>query len=153
MDEGEEWMKESDNRMYNYYILSLPVKEIGLFQKLQNSAIRLVLKKRKRDYVTPLLSKLHLWVQGGNFWVPSLRLHTSLIPFSFALHTPRTLQTSSKRLLKRPKRNLKYFGQRSFSLIAPSVWNSLPAGLRNFTLCLNQLRFSGCLERHFHKPR
>ena len=53
-------MKESDNRMYNYYILSLPVKEIGLFQKLQNSAIRLVLKKRKRDYVTPLLSKLHL---------------------------------------------------------------------------------------------
>ena len=43
----------------------------------------------------------------------------------------RSLRSSNEKLLKIPKRNLKSFGQRSFSFIAPSLWNSLPAILRN----------------------
>ena len=35
------------------------------------------------------------------------------------------------KLLKIPKRKLKSFGQRSFSFMAPSLWNSLPATLKN----------------------
>ena len=35
------------------------------------------------------------------------------------------------KVLKIPKRNLKSFGELSFSFMAPSVWNSLPADLRN----------------------
>ena len=43
----------------------------------------------------------------------------------------RSLRSSNEKLLKIPKRNLKSFGQRSFSFMAPSLWNSLPATLRN----------------------
>ena len=44
--------------------------------------------------------------------------------------TSRTLRSSTERLLKIPKTNLKTFGERSFGYIAPTVWNSLPADLR-----------------------
>ena len=40
-------------------------------------------------------------------------------------------RSSNEKLLKIPKWNLRSFGQRSFSFIAPSLWNSLPATLRN----------------------
>ena len=42
----------------------------------------------------------------------------------------RSLRSSTERLLKIPKTNLKTFGGRSFGYIAPTVWNSLPADLR-----------------------
>ena len=43
----------------------------------------------------------------------------------------RSLRFSNEKLLKIPKQNLKSFGQRSFSFMAPSLWNSLLATLRN----------------------
>ena len=43
----------------------------------------------------------------------------------------RSLRSSNEKLLKIPKRKLKSFGQRSFSFMAPSLWNSLPATLGN----------------------
>ena len=43
----------------------------------------------------------------------------------------RSLRSSKEKLLKIPKQNLKSFGERSFSFVAPTVWNSLPADLRN----------------------
>ena len=42
----------------------------------------------------------------------------------------RSLRSSTERLLKLRKTNLKTFGERSFGYIAPTVWNSLPADLR-----------------------
>ena len=69
-------------------------------------------------------------VQDCNFCVPSLRRYTPNLPFSASLctyQTSRTLRSSSEKLWKVPKRNLKSVGERSFSFIAPSVWNLLPA--------------------------
>ena len=51
----------------------------------------------------------------------------------------RSLRSSNKKLLKIPKRNLKSFGQSSFSVMPPSLWNSLPATLRN-VLTLSHFR-------------
>ena len=45
--------------------------------------------------------------------------------------TSRTLRSSNEKLLKIPKRTLKSVGDRSFSSIAQTVWNSLPASLQN----------------------
>ena len=42
----------------------------------------------------------------------------------------RSLRSLDKHLLKVPKTNLKLFGDRSFSNVGPSVWNSLPQSLR-----------------------
>ena len=43
----------------------------------------------------------------------------------------RSLRSSGEKLLKVPKRNLKSLGDRSFSVLAPAIWNSLPAPLRD----------------------
>ena len=49
----------------NSVLAGLPAEQIGRLQRVQNSAARLVLKKkekkktRKRDHITPLLSELH----------------------------------------------------------------------------------------------
>ena len=121
-------------------ISCLPADQIVRLQRVQNNAARLVLKKRRRDHVTPLLKELH--------WLPvkfrcqykiatlayrhfewSLPLYRSS---SLCTYEPsRSLRSSSKKLLKIPKRNLKSFGQRSFSFMAPSLWNYLPATLKN----------------------
>ena len=45
--------------------------------------------------------------------------------------TSRSLRSSSEKILKMPKCSLKSVGWSSFSFIAPSAWNSLPASLRN----------------------
>ena len=39
--------------------IGLPADQIARLQRVQNNAARLVLKKRRRDHVTPLLKELH----------------------------------------------------------------------------------------------
>ena len=48
--------------------------------------------------------------------------------------TSSTLRSSNEKLLKIPKRSLKSVGGRFFSFIAPTVWNLLPASLRNLQI-------------------
>ena len=130
----------------------MPAEQIGRLQRVQNSAAWLVLKKkqktkktnkqnkRKRDHITSLLNELH-WLpvkfrcehkiatlasRHFNGTLPSY-LSASLCTYE----TSRTPRSSNEKLLKIPKRNLKSVGDRSFSFIAPTVWNSLPASLRN----------------------
>ena len=120
--------------------IGLPADQIARLQRVHNNAARLVMKKRRRDHVTPLLKELH--------WLPvkfrcQYRISTlayrhferSLPPYlssSLCTYEPsRCLRSSNEKLIKIPKRNIKSFGQRSFSFMAPSVWNSLPATLRN----------------------
>ena len=61
-------------------------EQIACIQKIQNNAALLILKKSKRDHVTPLLKELH-WhsVQACNARFLSLRRHSSTIPV-FSLH-------------------------------------------------------------------
>ena len=97
-------------------------------------------KKRRRDHVTPLLKELH-WLPVNfrcQYKIAALAYRNfegSLPPYlssSLCTYEPsRSLRSSNEKLLKIPKRNLKSFGQRSFSFMAPSLWNSLPATLRN----------------------
>ena len=105
-----------------------------------NNAAQLVLKKRRRDHVTPLLKELH-WLPVKfrcQYKIAALayrHFDGSLPPYLFSslctYEPSRFLRSSNEKLLKIPKRNLKSFGQRSFSFMAPSLWNSLPATLRN----------------------
>ena len=83
---------------------------------------------------TPLAAcKIPLRIQDRNSRLLSFRRCTSLLPFSFSLHVSDFTQTPimERKTLKIPKRNLISAGDRSFSFIAPTVWNSLPIGLRN----------------------
>ena len=77
--------------------------------------------KFRREYKIATLSYRHF-----NGTLPSY-LSACLCTYQ----TSRTLQSSNEELLKIPKRSLKSVGERSFGFIAPTVWNSLSASLRN----------------------
>ena len=80
--------------------------------------------------------------------------HLSHITAIFKYQTSHTLGSSSKKLLKIPKSNLKSFGLRSFSFIGPFVWNSLPASLQNLpTLNSKPSSWPSSINRPFHRPR
>ena len=106
----------------------------------QNNAARLVLKKKKRDHASPLLTKLHwlpidkrisyklatLCYRCLNDLAPAY-LSELLIPYV----PSRQLRSSSDTTrLTLPNATLKSFGERRFSYYAPKLWNSLPRSMR-----------------------
>ena len=109
-------------------------------QRIQNSAARLIARKRKHDHITPILHELH--------WLPiEFRIKFKLCVLAFrhfegtlpsylssvlcTYQPSRTLRSSSEKLLKIPRVTLKSAGERSFRFAAPTAWNSLPNSLRN----------------------
>ena len=108
----------------NSVSIGLPADQIARSQRVQNNVARLVLKKRRRDHVTPLLMELH-WLpvkfrcQYKIVTLAYRHFDGSLPPYlssSLCTYEPsRSLRSSNEKLLKIPKRNLKSFGQRSFS--------------------------------------
>lgn len=112
---------------------------IDKLQKLQNYAARLILKKRKREHVTPLFIYLH--------WLPvnaRIKYKTAVLTYKCLNGTSpkylsdltvqyqpsRTLRSGNKNLLKVNTSKCK-LGSRAFSVNSPIVWNSLPNELRN----------------------
>nr|KAG5701019.1 hypothetical protein BaRGS_022730 [Batillaria attramentaria] len=106
----------------NSALAGLPADQINRLQRVQNSAARLILRKRKRDHVTPLLRELH--------WLPVVyRIKYKIATLSFrhfeqslpqylsdkltTYEPSRTLRSSSEKLLKVPKFNLKTFDRQT----------------------------------------
>ena len=98
----------------------------------------LLLRLLRICHITPILKKLH--------WLPiDLRIHFKVLVFCYrsinniapgylcdlvSLYTPsRALRSSDKCLLDVPATKTKY-SNRSFSAMAPVLWNSLPLSLR-----------------------
>ncbi|KAK7089949.1 hypothetical protein V1264_018157 [Littorina saxatilis] len=124
----------------NSLLAGLPSSSISRLQRIQNSSARLVLRKKKRDHITPLLNQLH--------WLPvpariTYKINTltykclhglapAYLSDSLSLYVPsRALRSSADSLkLNIPHTKLKTAGQRSFSFQAPSQWNTLPLPLR-----------------------
>ena len=73
-------------------------------------------------------------------------------PLLCSYQTSRTLRRADEKLFKIAKRNLKSFCERSFSLVAPAVWDLLPAGLRDLPSLGSKpgWRLSS-LDRPFHR--
>ena len=127
------------------------------FQRVQNHAARIILKKRKRDHVTPLLKDLH-WLPvkfRSAFKIATLAfkhfngtLPRYLSDSLYTYQTSRTLRSSSEKLLKLPKRNTKSFGERSFSFQAPLIWNALPSEIRNLQTLSS---FKAALKTYFFR--
>ena len=108
----------------NSVFAGLPADQVARLQRIQNNAARLVMKKRKRDHVCQY--KIATLAYRHFEWSLPPYLSSSLCTYEQS----RSLRSSEEKLLKIPKRNLKSFGERSLSFMAPSVWNSLPADLR-----------------------
>ena len=141
----------------NFTLTGITSDQINRLQRVQNCSARLIAKKRKHEHITPILTELH--------WLPlEFRIQYKLPVFAFhhfegtlppylssVLHIyqpPRVLRSSSEKLLKIPRVNLKSAGERSFHFAAPTVWNSLPSSLRNIT---NFLQFKAHLKTHLFR--
>ena len=124
----------------NSVLTGIPDKQIQRLERVQNDAARLILKKRKRDHITPLLIKLH-WLPVSyriQFKVACLAYRhfdktlPSYLSSSLTTYKPsRPLRSASQKILDPPTMNMKTVGERSFSFMAPSIWNDLPTSIRN----------------------
>jgi len=121
----------------------------GLANKLQvtqNAAARILTRTKKFDHITPILSKLH-WLpvrqriiykvlvltwKTLNGTAPEY-LRDLLMPYLAMDSLTRNLQTLDESLMLDVPRTSTVLGSRSFSVFAPTMWNTLPVELRNCT--------------------
>src|SRR3989442_11909020 len=142
----------------NSLFYGLPDTSINRLQRVQNSLARVIFPSLKRsDHITPTLVKLH--------WLPihkRIKFEIATITFnvlknkqpSYLLdllqpHNPQiSLRSSDKFLLNTPKIKTA-LASRSFCHAAPSIWNSLPFGLRNSSSLHS---FTTQLKTHLFPP-
>ena len=112
----------------NSFLNGLSATLIGKLQRVQNSCVRAIMIRSKRDHVTPMLLELH--------WLPvkcSITFKTLLLTFK-CLHGLAPLylsallsllpDSSDKLLLKQPTSHTK-IREQAFSWSAPRAWNEL----------------------------
>ena len=127
--------QDSASRLVSSFIMSrldycnavnvgLPSFLINRLQMIQNNSARMVMKKSKREHITPLLKHLHwLPVQYRSKYkiaVLAYRYFNGTLPpylsrVLYPYRPMRTLRSSSSKLLTVPKRKTKMYGERSFS--------------------------------------
>ena len=123
----------------NALLASASQDQINRLQMVQNHAARVVMRKRIRDHITPVLRELH--------WLPieyrykfkiatfAYRQFEGSLPSYLGLNSrecSRKVRSNSEKRLHPPgKPNLKTVGGRSFKQIAPKIWNSLPNDLKS----------------------
>ena len=135
------------------FFYGLPQNQISRLQHIQNTAARVVTLSRKSCHITPILKELH-WLPVSQIIVFKLMLivHKSVnniapiyISELLKVYTPsRNLRSSNMSLLKEPT-SKRTWGDRSFSVAAPRLWNHLPTKLKSFH---SITRFKSLLKTH-----
>ena len=137
----------------NALLYGLPQNQISRLQHIQNTAARVVTLSRKSCHITPILKELH-WLPVSQRIVFNLMIivHKSVhniapiyISELLKVYTPpRNLRSSNMSLLKEPT-SKRTWGDRSFSVAAPRLWNHLPTELKS---CHSVTRFKSLLKTH-----
>ena len=124
----------------NALLYGLPSSSIALLQRAQNSAARLIAQVKKHEHISPILMKFH--------WLPVMyRIKFKILLLTYKalngtapdyltalieLNKPtRSLRSSDEVSLKTPRTRLKFYGDRSFSYAAATLWNGLPTYIRS----------------------
>ena len=105
---------------------------IGRLQSVQNSAAKLIYKRRKFDHVSDLFYKLHwLNIEQRIAFKVIILVHQSLYLETFVLPLKKSLKLLNQRTLTFaiPITKTK-FGKYAFSYIGPKMWNCLPLELK-----------------------
>ena len=124
----------------NTLIHGLPDTMISKMQLVQNTTARIVARTARHNHITPVLKKLH--------WLPvkyraqfKLLVHTQhkalydrspvYLREMLQVYSPdRTLRSQNIQLLVVRKMRTISYGNRYFNYAAPSLWNTLPADIR-----------------------
>lgn len=124
----------------NSLLYGLPKYLLDRVQRVQNTAARLVCCTKRSEHITPILQQLH--------WLPlAKRVKFKILLLTYkCLHgmsptylstlinqkvPTRALRSSSSGItLVLPKSNTRSFGDRAFSVVAPTLWNTLPTEIK-----------------------
>ena len=139
----------------NALLYGLPQNQISRLQHIQNTAARVVTLSRKSCHITlEILKELH-WLPVSQRIVFKLMLivHKSFnniapiyISELLKVYTPsRNLRSSNMSLLKEPT-SKQTWGDRSFSVAAPRLWNHLRTKLKS---CHSKTRFKSLLNSSY----
>ena len=124
----------------NSLLYGLPKHMISSLQSVQNTAARIVTLTKKFDHITPVLIQLHwLPVHFRILFKVLLLVYKALNGMAPLYITEllsyrtcsRTLRSTDQKFLAVPKSRLKTYGDRTFSVAAPKLWNELPLDLRS----------------------
>ncbi|KAI5626040.1 hypothetical protein C0J50_14406, partial [Silurus asotus] len=115
-----------------------PASLINKLQFVQNAAARVLTSSRKHDHITPIFSSLH--------WLPvKFQIHYKLLLLTYKTlnglspcissllkryNPSRSLRSQNSGLLVVPRIAKSTKGGRTFSHLAPKLWNSLPDSVR-----------------------
>ncbi|KAI5086756.1 hypothetical protein C0J45_23267, partial [Silurus meridionalis] len=111
-----------------------PESLINKLQLVQNAAARVLNRSRKYDHITPILSSLH-WLLLSFFELLLLTykalngLPPMFLSSLLTHYNPSRSQNSGLLVVPRITKSTK--GGRSFSHLAPKLWNSLPDSVRS----------------------
>ena len=123
----------------NGLLYGTPKDKLDRLQRVQNAAARMVTRTRKYEHITPVLKSLH--------WLPvPQRIHYKILLLTFKCligKAPlylqellevsiqsRSLRSNDQRLLVCPKSKFVKYGDRSFRIAGPTLWNKLPLKIR-----------------------
>ena len=139
----------------NSLLYGLPTYQIARLQRVQNAAARFVCQVPKFDHIQHHLKTLH--------WLPvKYRILFKIAVLTYKAITNQApaylkdmivhntsryqLRSSASITLKVPRSNHRTLGDRAFAVASPTVWNSLPATIRD----LNALgTFKSHLQTHY----
>ena len=138
----------------NSLLLNVPAVQITKLQRVQNSAARIVLRRRKSDSITDTLKELH--------WLPvKQRILFKVLCIAHqcvngrapvylselvSLYVPqRSLRSTNQLLLQQPTSRTRSYGDRAFAVAVPKLWNQLPMDMR---MCDSYVSFKRMLKTH-----
>ena len=125
------------------------------FQRVLNSAARLLTGTHKYNHITPILIELH-WLPVEQRIIYKIILMTckalygpapQYITYLISPYKPsRSLRSSKANLLNEPRFNVNSNGGRAFYVYSPRLWNKLPTTIR---ACVDFMEFKSKLKTHF----
>ena len=137
-------------------LIGLPRDQINKLQRIKNMAARVIKFTPRRDHITPVLKDLH--------WLPfkcrieyKILLHVyrclnGMAPLYLAnllkRQSPGRTRSSEQHLLDILRTKLASFGDRSFRVVGPRLWNALPIDIK---CCGTLSAFRKALKRTFTK--
>ena len=141
----------------NGLLYGVPDKLLDKLQRVQNVAVRVVVKASRYDHITPILKSLH--------WLPiRYRTEYKLLLLTFKAmhhlapsyltdllqlyHPTRTIRSSSDSLLTARGALLRNSGDRAFCVAASKLWNDLSLNIRE---CGSVHSFKRLLKTYFFK--
>ena len=124
----------------NALLSGVPKTILGRLQTLQNTAARIITRTSRYEHITPVLKELH-WIPVNHrveFKVLMLtykalndQLPSYIRDMLQIYHPARSLRSQNTTQLVVPKTRTVRYGGRSFSSVAPKLWNALPTSVRN----------------------